>query len=104
MKMSVISKLRVSVEAGVRGRGEEYYRGGHVHLDRIRKSFFEATVIGTRPYSVKVRRATSALGGSCSCPYFDSEMDACQHGWATLLAAGARGLLGADVENPRARL
>jgi hypothetical protein len=61
-----------------------------------------ATVLGTVPYTVELRRERTTIHASCSCPYFETDM--CKHIWAVLLAADARQLLRGDSGDARPSL
>src|SRR5690606_28256931 len=78
----------------VRRRGADYYRGGRVRIDTATASHVRASVLGTVRYKVELRRHEGQMRVYCSCPHFDVEE--CKHIWATVLAAGAQGLLRGD--------
>src|SRR5690606_5937230 len=78
----------------VRRRGADYYRGGRVRIDIATASHVTASVLGTVRYKVELRRHEGQMRVFCSCPHFDVEE--CKHIWATVLAAGERGLLRGD--------
>jgi len=80
---------RLSVE-----RGDRYYEEGRVSRIRSGSGVIEATVIGSRPYSVAlILGDEERLIVDCECPFFEREFLPCKHIWAVIRAAGAKQLL-----------
>src|SRR6185369_3348788 len=80
---------RLSVE-----RGDRYYEEGRVSRIRSDSGVIEATVIGSRPYSVAlILGDEERLIVDCECPFFEREFLPCKHIWAVIRAAGAKQLL-----------
>lgn len=72
----------------LRERGTEYFAQGAVELEVVSDAHVRATVLGTEPYTVELRRHSSqAVALSCSCPYYQRSAGPCKHLWAVLLAA-----------------
>src|SRR5579864_184353 len=100
--MDLSSALAPQVGSETRRRGEVYLREGRVRIVGHAKDYVSATVLGTAPYQVELERISDALAVSCTCPYYERDLDTCKHIWATVLAAGARGyLLSAAGKAPR---
>ncbi len=79
--------IRRSVPSVIFTRGKMYARSNRVTIRRMEKNFLEAEVLGTRKYSVSIRRSTyNHLEAACTCPYFE-EYGLCKHVVATLLVA-----------------
>src|SRR5205085_9802656 len=64
----------------------------------------DATVRGSSLYDVYLTRNKKAVKASCSCAYFQGNLESCKHIWATILAADARGLLRGSGGNGPLRL
>src|SRR5579864_4620626 len=100
--MDLSSALAPQVGSETRRRGEVYLREGRVRIVGHAKDYVSATVLGTAPYQVELERISDALAVSCTCPYYERDLDTCKHIWATVLAAGAKGyLLSAAGKAPR---
>jgi len=100
--MDLSSALAPQVGSETRRRGEAYLREGRVRIDGHAEDYVSATVRGTSPYQVELERISDALAVSCTCPYYERDLDTCKHIWATVLAAGAKGyLLSAAGKAPR---
>jgi hypothetical protein len=91
--MDLSSALAPLVAAEVRRRGEAYLREGRVRIAGHGQDFVSATVSGSRLYEVDLVRSSDSLLVSCTCPYYQRELDTCKHIWAAVLAAGAQGYL-----------
>jgi superfamily II DNA or RNA helicase len=76
-------------------RGDEYFRSGRVRrFNEVEPGTFQAEVAGTRLYSVTVMIDEDGLTNvSCDCPFFERELEACKHIWATIRSASAKQLL-----------
>ncbi len=99
-------RLRASVPARIRHRGEDYWRLGKAEVIEGGPQVVEAVVRGTEEYAVSLsfRRRKRLLEGNCTCPYFDDRLAICKHIWATVLAADAQGLLSSVRGVARVRL
>src|SRR4051812_21588201 len=75
----------------VRTRGERYFREGRVRLRAASPTHVEATVRGSRPYTVTVSVREDLIATSCTCPYAEDFDTGCKHVWATHLAAADGG-------------
>jgi superfamily II DNA or RNA helicase len=91
--MDLSSVLASSVASQVRQRGEAYLREGRVRIVAQGKDFVSARVSGSSPYDVELARTSDSLVVSCTCPYYERDLDVCKHIWAAVLAAGAKGYL-----------
>lgn len=101
-----LGALRSGVDRGVRERGEAYFRGGAVEEIEGGAARVRAVVQGSELYDVGVRfdpESVELLCG-CTCEYIAEYGDICKHIWATLMAANARGLLGAAHNQPELAL
>ncbi len=81
------SKLSTFVNQKSQRRGLDYFLRGAVEILVGDPSRLEATVQGTIEYDVEISLVESSLEVSCTCPYYDSELETCKHIWATFLAA-----------------
>ncbi len=88
-----LSRVAAAIPARARDRGEGYFLHDLVELERVGEGVAEATVQGTRPYDVRLRRVGKRLVCSCTCPYFEREASACKHVWALVLALDEGGQL-----------
>jgi superfamily II DNA or RNA helicase len=82
---------------GVRARGEHYWLEDRVTVTFGDEQMVQATVRGTRSYSVVVERAGRDLTMQCACEYFASA-GCCKHLWAVLLACDELGHLMSAAE------
>src|SRR5262249_54487116 len=80
------------VSKNCRDRGYEYFAAGAVRDLAVKDGAIVATVVGNQGYDVTLQQKGSAVRGSCTCPFFDDQLEICKHIWATILAAEARGL------------
>ena len=85
--MSVSNTVASQIPAKVRERGQGYFVGGVVDLDRVSPTMVEATVHGSADYEVDLDLDGRTLFVTCTCPYVDEFGTACKHIWAALLAA-----------------
>jgi superfamily II DNA or RNA helicase len=82
-------------------RGRQYYvRGAVTQIDGDGRSV-NAVVQGTLRYTVEIMSIDDFLDYSCSCPYFERDLEPCKHIWATCLAAEKKGYLRKDQERAR---
>ena len=77
-------------------RGREYYRRGAVQRIEGDSTAVKAIVQGTLRYRVEIIRIDDFVDYSCSCPYYERELEPCKHIWAACLAAERRGYLAPD--------
>jgi hypothetical protein len=100
--MDLSTALASSVANEVRRRGEAYFRDGRVRIVAHGPGFVSATVSGSSSYDVELVRTADSLVASCTCPYYERDLDICKHIWAAVLAAGAAGhLLSRSGKAPR---
>jgi hypothetical protein len=86
--------LRVSIPRLSVERGDKYYEEGRVSRITSDRGVIEATVIGSRPYSVAlILGSDDHLIVDCECPFYERELEACKHIWALIRAASAQNLL-----------
>ena len=74
-------------------RGRQYYIRGAVKRIDGDGAAVNAVVQGTARYNVEIMSIDDFLDYSCSCPYFERDLEPCKHIWATCLAAEQRGYL-----------
>jgi hypothetical protein len=86
-------ELSAEVSGLVQQRGRTYFRTGAVRLLRGDDRSVSARVQGTQAYRVEMAVAEGFVDYSCTCPFFESDYEACKHIWATALAAEERGFL-----------
>jgi hypothetical protein len=103
--MSLADQLRERFSVDVRERGIAYYHDRRVQLTAATASAVIASVNGTLPYSVILKRSGSEVLATCSCPYASPDAGdgwACKHMWAVVLAAQAKGALSSagDFDGP----
>jgi superfamily II DNA or RNA helicase len=80
----------------IRERGEEYWARGLVKVTFGDAREVEATVQGTRPYTVEIEKVGGRLSMHCSCEAFAGGQR-CKHLWAVLMAADQEGYLTTDI-------
>ena len=74
-------------------RGRQYYiRGAVKQIDGDDLSV-NAVVQGTIRYNVEITSIDEFLDYSCSCPYFERDLEPCKHIWAVALTAEQKGYL-----------
>ncbi len=78
------------VPAEVRKRGNDYFVRKAVRLVRAEAGSVTAEVRGTFPYTVELRQRHRMAYYSCTCPYFDRELEACKHVWAVVATVASR--------------
>ncbi len=74
----------------IRRRGLEYFAGKTVRLLQAGTRSVSAQVRGTQSYAVELRQRAGAAYYSCTCPYFEREIEVCKHVWAVLETVAAR--------------
>ena len=97
--MSLIIHLKGQVDNAIRKRGWQYYQQKRVRIGTGDAWQVSASVQGSSLYDVSLDRDEDALVMRCDCPYFQGNVEACKHVWATLLAADQRGYLQGDGTN-----
>lgn len=81
-------------------RGRQYYIRGAVKQIAGDSGSVNAVVQGTVRYNVEIVSIDDFLDYSCSCPYFERDLEPCKHIWAACLAAEQKGYL-KGIENYR---
>lgn len=74
-------------------RGRQYFHRGAVKRIDGDASSVNAVVQGTIRYSVQITGVDDFIDYSCSCPYFQRDLEPCKHIWAACLAAEQKGYL-----------
>jgi len=74
-------------------RGRQYYIRGAVKQIDGDASSVNAVVQGTIRYNVEITSIDEFLDYSCSCPYFERDLEPCKHIWAVALTAEQKGYL-----------
>jgi len=89
-----LSKLvEKQFSSGVRSRGSAYFREGRARIRGQEPGYsLDAAVSGSRLYDVTLERELGALGVSCTCPFFEGNLE-CKHVWAVILEADRLDLL-----------
>src|SRR6185436_8082015 len=89
-----LAALEQFVPSQVRNRGAEYARRGAVRLHPRRSAVepVSAIVTGSEEYLVTLRYEERALWTTCTCPYFDENVEICKHVWATLCECAEKNL------------
>ena len=83
----------------VKKRGVTYKNTGRVSITKRGSSSVRARIRGTEVYQVEVTIRPDGLFMSCTCPYYEDELEPCKHIWATILKAESIGELDADCES-----
>ncbi len=91
--MALTTQLEYYFNKKIRQKGHFYYKGGAVDIIYGNEEEVEAKVFGTDTYDIYLYRKDDTVYASCSCPYFQNEMEACKHIWATLLSVEKKGYL-----------
>ena len=93
--MSFAERCSLEFAAGIRSRGQQYYYEGRVELAAADGDTVGAIVVGnSRAHEVSLdwsEAGAGIVGSFCTCPYY-AEWGACEHVWAAMLAADARGI------------
>ena len=74
-------------------RGRQYFHRGAVKSIDGDHSSVHAVVQGTIRYDVEITSIDEFLDYSCTCPYFERDLEPCKHIWAVSLAAEQQGYL-----------
>jgi superfamily II DNA or RNA helicase len=90
---SLTARLFNQVDRLSQERGRRYFQRGAVSYMEGGQSWLHAGVQGTYLYDVQVSAEKHVVNVSCTCPFFERELDPCKHIWAALLAAEQSGLL-----------
>jgi superfamily II DNA or RNA helicase len=89
--MSLLSQfLSDQVPSGSRSRGRSYFSLGAVRSLTNENYLTQATVRGSKLYTVWVEADRSLLRASCTCRFFIDQVEICKHIWAVILAAEAQ--------------
>ncbi len=100
--MALTTRLTSQISTDLQRRGRQYYLRGAVRLVHGDAWSVQATVEGGDRYHVNLAREDISIFGSCSCPYFERNLEPCKHIWAALLAAEYQGYLrGSGKGDPR---
>ncbi|HEY5040153.1 MAG TPA: SNF2-related protein, partial [bacterium] len=81
----------------IRAKGSSYFHQDRVELTTASEFGVEAFVKGSRRYQVSLKLYDQNLSMHCNCPYMKHGADPCEHLWAVILAASAKGVW-KDVE------
>jgi hypothetical protein len=99
--MALTTRLLRDVPSDIRSRGRDYQSRGLVRIRHGDAFTVRASVRGTEPYQVELKREGTTVTASCTCPYYDDNLAICKHIWATLLAAERAGYLNGAGGDPR---
>ena len=99
MESSLTAQISGQVRRLSQQRGRLYFLRGAVNILEGDPWSVEATVQGTRMYSVSLSRVKESLSVLCNCPYNENYLEPCKHIWATLLAAEKQGSLGGSGDS-----
>jgi len=80
------------VSGNCRSRGYEYFASGAVRDIRGVDGAIVARVVGSQAYDVRLAHERNELRVTCTCPFFDENLQVCKHIWAAVLAAESRNL------------
>jgi hypothetical protein len=94
------TKISANVDRITQDRGRLYFLRGAVNLLEGDAWRVEAAVQGTRRYHVSISREKNSFEVSCTCPYYERELETCKHIWATFLAAEQEGYLEGSRDIP----
>jgi hypothetical protein len=86
---------QISEEVGrlTQERGRDYFNRGAVERIEGDRTSARAVVKGTLRYDVEITSIDEFMDYSCTCPFFERDLEPCKHIWATVLAAEQRGYL-----------
>jgi len=101
MSLNLSARLAPQFTGEVRHRGQEYYWGDRVRIERATGTELSARVRGSETYDVELNFRDGILSVWCDCPYFVENGVRCKHLWATILAAEAQGGLSVASSAPR---
>ena len=87
MPDSLTSRFFNQVPRFSQERGRRYFLRGAVSYIEGDARSAHAAVQGGQLYDVRAMLDKHVVRASCTCPYFERELDACKHIWAALLAA-----------------
>ncbi len=86
-------KISKQVDRLSQERGRLYFIGGAVKRIEGDAWRVDARVQGSHLYAVRIAFADDFLEVTCSCPFFDRDLETCKHIWAAVLAAEREGFL-----------
>ena len=95
MSGSLTARFFNQVDRLSQERGRRYFLRGAVSFIEGSNTSIHAGVQGTRLYDVDISIDKRVIDASCTCPFFERELDPCKHIWAALLAAEQSGFLAA---------
>lgn len=95
---SLTTHLIDLVPKKVQNKGRSYFWSGAVRVVDGDATYVDARVRGSEMYDVLLERQGTSVLVSCTCPYFQGNVQTCKHIWATLLAAETKGYLQGDGE------
>jgi superfamily II DNA or RNA helicase len=98
MRDSLTGRFFNQVDRLSQERGRRYFMRGAVSFIEGDARSVHAGVQGTCLYDVRASMAKLVVHTSCTCPFFERELEPCKHIWAALLAAEQSGFL-AGVES-----
>jgi len=86
---------QISEEVGrlTQQRGREYFNRGAVKRIEGDRTSVRAAVQGSLRYEVEITAIDEFLDYSCTCPFFERDLEPCKHIWAVALAAERHGYL-----------
>ncbi len=86
--------LRRFIAPRTLSRGDAYYTEGRVRrIEMLGKGAIEASVQGSRLYTVVLLLEGDRVTAECDCPWFQDNWEECKHIWAVIRAASARRML-----------
>ena len=95
MSGSLTARFFNQVDRLSQERGRRYFLRGAVSFIEGSNTSIHAGVQGTRLYDVDISIDKRVIDVSCTCPFFERELDPCKHIWAALLSAEQSGFLAA---------
>ena len=93
MSDSLTARFFNQVDRLSQERGRRYFARGAVSFIEGDARSAHAGVQGTYLYDVRVAIDKHVVNASCTCPFFERELEPCKHVWAALLAAEQSGFL-----------
>ncbi|HYK92284.1 MAG TPA: SNF2-related protein [Acidobacteriota bacterium] len=91
--MSLLGKLAQLFSRNAQNRGADLYYSDSVVLTSIGAESLSADVFDRGRFEVELAREDQVITYSCSCPFYEDQLEPCKHVWATILEAEHEGHL-----------
>jgi hypothetical protein len=91
--MSQLENFGRHVSLKIKMRGKDYFEKNAVRIVYADDEFVSAQVRGSQEYTVDLEKEKDELVFSCDCQYYEGNLEACKHVWATILELNKQGHL-----------